>query len=200
MTQPACSIHYELIKTSDNLITASQNTLQTLIECKRIRASLRGENHQVEQGSKIPDTIEESSDFYYHRECYQKFTYAKALMKRKKGKDEEQEASTKVQRTVRGTSLDADEARPRGIFPDLCMICKKKTLKVNNKRQQITKIVTKTAKRTLKASAHVRDDKDMVVAVAETDLIAKEFQKHEKCYREYTRVVMESASDCSFHG
>eukprot|EP00112_Aurelia_sp_Birch-Aquarium-sp1_P017646 Seg411.7 transcript_id=Seg411.7/GoldUCD/mRNA.D3Y31 product="hypothetical protein" protein_id=Seg411.7/GoldUCD/D3Y31 len=195
MTQPACSIHYESTKTSDNLITASQNTLQTLIECKSIRASLRGENHHVEQCNKIPDTIEESSDFYYHRECYQKFTYAKALMKRKKGKDEEQEASTKVQRTARGTSLNADEARPRGLFPDLCMICQKKTLKVNNKRQPITKIVTKTAERTLKASAHVRDDKDMVVAVAETDLIAKEFQKHEKCYREYTRVVRESASE-----
>ena len=71
-----------------------------------------------------------------------------------------------------------NEIRPRGLFPDLCMICKKKTLKVNNKRQPITKIVTKSAERTLKASAHVRDDRDMVVAVAETDLIAKEFQKH----------------------
>eukprot|EP00112_Aurelia_sp_Birch-Aquarium-sp1_P015172 Seg3338.4 transcript_id=Seg3338.4/GoldUCD/mRNA.D3Y31 product="hypothetical protein" protein_id=Seg3338.4/GoldUCD/D3Y31 len=129
MTQPTCSIHFESIKTSDNLITASQNTLQTLIECKSIRASLRGENHHAEQCNKIPDTIEESSDFYYHRERYQKFTYAKALMKRKKGKDEEQEASTKVQRTARGTSLNADEARPTGLFPDLCMICKKKPLK-----------------------------------------------------------------------
>ena len=116
-------------------------------------------------------------------------------MKRKKGMDEEKETSTKVQRTARGTSWSADEIRPRELFPDLCMICKKKTLKVNSKRQPITKIVTKSAERTLKASAHVRGDRDMVVAVAETDLIAKEFQKHEKCHREYTRVVREGASE-----
>ena len=36
------------------------------------------------------------------------------------------------------------------------------------------------------------DDKDMIASVHETDLIAKEFQKHEKCYREYTKIVRES--------
>ena len=45
---------------------------------------------------------------------------------------------------------------------------------------------------TLKAAAQVRDDKDMIASVHETDSIAKEFQKHEKCYREYTRIVRES--------
>ena len=55
--------------------------------------------------------------------------------------------------------------------------------------------MTKTAESTLKAAAHARDDKDMIVAVAGTDLIAKEFQKHEKCYRDYTRVVRENASE-----
>ena len=53
----------------------------------------------------------------------------------------------------------------------------------------------KSAERALKASAQVRDDRNMVVAVAETYLIAKKFQKHEKCYREYKRVVRESASE-----
>ncbi len=197
MTQASCCIHYQSINTSDNLITASKNALETLIECKNIRTTLGGENHHIEQCSKVPEIIEGSSDFYYHRQCYQKFTYARALMKRKKSKDEEQEASIKIRRTRRGTSSSAEEIpreiRPRGLFPDICMICKKKTIKVNNKRQSKTKIVTKTAERTLKSAAHARDDKDMIVAVAETDLIAKEFRKHEKCYRDYTRVVRESA-------
>ena len=57
-------------------------------------------------------------------------------MKRKESKDEEQEASTKIQRTARATSLSAEEIRPRGLFPDLCMICKKKTIKVNNNASQ----------------------------------------------------------------
>ena len=29
----------------------------------------------------------------------------------------------------------------------------------------------------------------MLIEVRDTDLNAKEFQKHEKCYREYTRIV-----------
>ena len=32
----------------------------------------------------------------------------------------------------------------------------------------------------------------MIASVHEIDLIAKEFQKHEKCHREYTRTVRES--------
>ena len=45
---------------------------------------------------------------------------------------------------------------------------------------------------TLKAAAQARDDKDMIASIHETDLIAKELQKHKKCYREYTRIVRES--------
>ena len=33
----------------------------------------------------------------------------------------------------------------------------------------------------------------MIVAVCKTDLIAKEFQKHDKCYLDYTRVVRRGA-------
>ena len=45
----------------------------------------------------------------------------------------------------------------------------------------------------LKAAAQARDDKDMIASIHETDLIAKELQKQEKCYnREYTRIVRES--------
>ena len=55
------------------------------------------------------------------------------------------------------------------------MICKKKVIKVNQKKQQLTTIVTETAERTLKNAAAVRNDAEMNVAVANTDLIAKEF-------------------------
>ena len=69
----------------------------------------------------------------------------------------------------------------------MCMICKKKALKVNKKSQPLTKIVTKTAEKTLREAANLKNDTEMVIEVRDTDLIAKEFQKHEKCYHEYTR-------------
>lgn len=186
-----CCIHYDYIKTSDNLIAASKSAQQTLIECKNIRENLGGENHHIEQCRGIPSNADEVSttELYFHRECYQKFTYARTLLKRKKTKDEEEESSHKTLRTALRASTASTNLRPRGLFPDHCMICKKKSLKVNNKRQPLTSIVTKTAENTLKAAAQARNDQDMIATAAGTDLIAREFQKHEKCYREYTRVV-----------
>ena len=69
------------------------------------------------------------------------------------------------------------------------MICKKKDIKIKGIRQSLSKIVTETAERTIKQAAVARNDLEMITAVTETDLIAKEFQKHQKCYLEYTRVV-----------
>ena len=165
MTDPTCCIHYKNIKYTDHLIRTSQTTLDTLIENKNIRVNLGGENYHPEH-----------SELFYHRECYQKFPYAKAVLKRKNVKDEELGMSSKLQRLIRNISLDPNEIRPRGLFPSICMICRKKSIKINNKRQPLTKAITKTAEMTLKAAAQARDDKDMIASVHETDLIAKEFQ------------------------
>ena len=73
------------------------------------------------------------------------------------------------------------------------MNCKKKTLKGKRKHQSLTKIITKTAENTLKDAVNFRNDTKMTTAVTDIDLIAKEFQKYEKCYREYTRIVREEA-------
>ena len=69
------------------------------------------------------------------------------------------------------------------------MICKKKDLKVKGVRQPLSKIITDTAERTLKEAAIAQNYLQMIIAVSETDLIAKEFQKHDKCYLDYTRVI-----------
>ena len=73
------------------------------------------------------------------------------------------------------------------------MICKKKDLKVKGVRRQLSKIITDTAERTLREAAIAQNDLQMIVAVRKTDLIAKEFQKHHKCYLDYTRVVRKRA-------
>ena len=165
MTDLTCCIHYKNIKYTDHLIRTSQTTLDTLIENKNIRVYLGGENHRPEQCRGIPDSKEQHSELFYHRECYQKFTNANALLKRKNVKDEELGRSSKRQRLIRNKSLDPNEIRPMGLFPSICMICKKKSIKINNKRQPLTKVITKTAEMTLKAAPQARDDKDMIASV-----------------------------------
>ena len=193
MARQACIIHYDSIRASNNLIKANDNTFETLLDRKKIRERLGGENYHAEQCRNLPEIFEENH-YFYHRECYQKFTYAKALMKRKMSKDGDQWESSKIQRTTRGCLPNAEASITRGLFPEMCMICKKKDLKVKHSLQSLSKIVTKTSEKTLKEAAFARNDKEMIIAVSQTDLIAKEFQKHEKCYLDYTRIVRKSSS------
>jgi hypothetical protein len=145
--------------------------LDTLIECKNIWVSLGGANAHEIQCKNIPENCD-GKEYFFHRQCYQKFTLAKALLKRKVDKEGDGgESRIKVTRTSTKPSLES--SHPRGIFPDMCMICKKKTLKVNQKSQHLTKIVTKTAENTLKQAASIRNDTEMLIEVGETDLIAK---------------------------
>ena len=90
-------------------------------------------------------------------------------------------------RTTKGLSSKEEIAPASPRFPDICMICKKKTLKVNQKAQPLTKVLTKTAEKTIKEAATLNNDTEILLQIMGMDLIAREFQKHEKCYREYTR-------------
>lgn len=183
----SCIIHYESISTSERLTKLNQSTFDTLIECKIIRESLGGANGHEIQCIKVPENFDEKQ-YFYHRECYQKFTYAKALLKRKLRKEDEMgESRDKVSRRSKELFSKQETAPPSRLFPDICMICKKKTLKVNQKAQPLTKIVTKTAEKALIEAATLNNDTKMLLEITDIDLIAKEFQKHEKCYRDYTR-------------
>ena len=74
------------------------------------------------------------------------------------------------------------------------MICKKKDLKVKRSRQLQSKIVTKTSEKTLTEAAFTGNDKEMIIVVSEAYLTANQFQKHKKCYLDYTRIVIKSSS------
>ena len=82
MSSRTCFIHYGSIKVSNHLTKVSEASFPTLLECKNIRQSLGEENSHHEQCNGIPAALEER-ELHYHRECYQKFTYAKTLIKRK---------------------------------------------------------------------------------------------------------------------
>ena len=104
--------------------------------------------------------------------------------------DETDESRSKISRTTKALSSMEEIAPASPRFPDICMICKKKTLKVNHKAQPLTKTLTKTAKKTIKEAATLNNDTEyteMLLQITGMDLIAREFQKHEKCYPEYTR-------------
>ena len=49
-------------------------------------------------------------------------------------------------------------------------------------------------KKTLKEVALARNDKEMIIVILEAYLTANEFQKHMKCYLDYTRIVIKSSS------
>jgi hypothetical protein len=187
MSDVSCLVHYGSIRTANTLTKVSEAAFQTLVECKNIRLRLGGKNSHDEQCSGIPESFD-GKELYYHRECYQKFTYAKTLLKRKVSQDGEASARKKSERCGH-KSLKIEECSStdsRGRFPNHCMICKKTAIKVKGKRQVLAKIVTKSAESTLKQAAKLRNDQEMLTAVQDVDLIAKDFQRHDYCYREST--------------
>ena len=102
-----------------------------LLECKHIREELEGENRHIQQSKAIPYVFE--GVYYYHRECYQKFKYARGLMKRKinqVGVTQKEGESRGESRVLRATTSMSDVKDSRGRFPNRCMNCKKETLKV----------------------------------------------------------------------
>ena len=69
------------------------------------------------------------------------------------------------------------------------MISKKCTIKVSGKKQLPKNIITFDSAEQIKKAAEKRNDEQMLMEIPDLDLIAKEFRKHEKCYRDYTRLL-----------
>ena len=200
MDDASCFIHYKSIKFSDKLTLISETSFDSLSECKAIRQKLGGDNGHDEQCNNIPENWVEGKKMYYHRECYQKFVYARTLLKRKTSEETELENGKPKSRRRRSDALTTEEiqegANARGLFPSICMFCKKKgIIQINRKREGLSKILTKSAEYTIKEAASVRNDKEMLMAVNDIDLIAKEFQKHRSCYKDYTRCVSKMELD-----
>ena len=179
-----CIVHYKDIKFSKKLIPATESSYNTLKECKRIREDLGGSNRHYEQSCRIPDIFDKDVPLFYHRECHSKFTNIQTLVKRKFTQDNTNEISKK--RAPRKESF---------FFPNHCMICKKTRTSVNKKEIKLSKIITTTAEETLVKAATLKNDYEMLGSISGVDLIAKEFQKHETCYRNYTRNVNDGEDD-----
>ena len=88
------------------------------------------------------------------------------LMKKEMGKNGDQGESSKSQRTMRVSLPSAEVSLPRSLCPEMCMICKKKDLKLKHSRQLQSKIVTKTSEKTLKEAAFARNDKEVIIVLS----------------------------------
>ena len=49
--------------------------------------------------------------------------------------------------------------------------------------------MTLDAANNIKKVAEMIKDKEVLLDITEVDLVAKEFKRHDKCYRDYTRVI-----------
>ena len=125
---------------------------------------------------------------------YQKFTFAKTILKRKRYQADD---PSKCRKRLSREHGGSDSKNSRGLFPKHCMICLKERIKVKGKFQLPTKIIAKSAEETLKKAAVLKNDLAMLASVTDTDLIEKKFSKREKCYLEYTRITREKSANTS---
>ena len=58
-----------------------------------------------------------------------------------------------------------------------------------NRRDQKGKRASTNTDNNIKKTAEVTEDEELLLKITEVDLVAKEFRRHGKCYRDYTRVL-----------
>jgi len=184
-----CIVHYEGISIHNphSLQELNEKTFASLIESKIIRQKLGGENLHPKQCAGVPVNLDNKT-YHYHSECFKKFTYAKTLAKRKDNTLNQHEKRPKRCKS----EVVANE---RGIFGDICMLCKKRQIKIGQKYHYPKPIITLAAASNLKQAAEKCNDAALLLQISEVDLVAKEFKNHEKCYRDYTRILYDNTQN-----
>ena len=137
--------------------------------------------NKVVRTAGIPEILDKN--YYVHLEHYKKFILAVSLEKRKKKKKTINVAEPNRQKV----SLNALNEIEK--FGENCGIYKKRQRKVGPKYQYPKPIRTTDAEKNLKEAAKLRKDETFLLEIHEVDLISKEFKNHEKCYRDYTRIL-----------
>ena len=178
-----CVVHYNLKDVQySNVTPLSENAHGRLLEAKAIRQELGGENEHKHQCDSIPAVINPSKHGIHLEPCYKKFTLIISSNKRKHLSDDHgSEKRYKSQRTSEASQI---------LFPDHSYFCKQKRKTVKGKVQVSHKLTLKSTERTIKAAAEERQDEEVLRDIRDADLLAKEFQVHDKCRLEYTRKRM----------
>ena len=181
MVSLQCVAHYTIKDAVySNIIPLSENAHKRLLEAKEIRQELGRDNEHKQQCDGIPAHIDNNRSGIHLEPCYKKFTLIISSSKRKQSFD--QNVSQKRQRPQR--DLGATGAV---LFPDHCYFCKQKRKTVKGKVQLSHKLTLKSTEENIKAAAGEKNDEDVLRDIKGVDLLAKEFQVHDKCKLEYTR-------------
>ena len=75
------------------------------------------------------------------------------------------------------------------LFPECCYFCKAKRRKVHGKEQISHKLTLASSEQMIKRAAEELNDTDVLRDIQGVDLLAKEFQVHDKCRLDYIRKV-----------
>ena len=178
-----CIVHYNLKDVQySNVTPLSENAHGRLLEAKAIRQELGGENEHKHQCDSISAFINPSRHGIHLEPCYKKFTLIISSNKRKHLSDDHgSEKRYRSKRTSQAGQI---------LFRDHCYFCKQKRKTVKGKVQVSHKLTLKSTELTIKAAAEERQDDEVLRDIRDADLLAKEFQVHDKCRLEYTRKRM----------
>ena len=146
------------------------------MEANAARLEKGGQNEHQEQCSSIPNEVDNALHGIHMKPCYKKFTIiiSKARNMRKASNDpEEDDALIKKSRAQR-TSVGGN------LCPDNCYFCKKKRKSVKCKVQLSHKLTLKSTEETIKPAAEEKKDENVLRDICDVDLLAKEFQVHDK--------------------
>lgn len=135
---------------------------------------------KAKEVSVLPDVIDPNKHGF-HRRCYQIFTNTKYITK---------EQSSSTIQTPERHQRTSNMSPGTSLFPPECIICKKSSKKIYDKRKNcyepLTTCVTTISVDSIMASAKQKSDAEML-ALSDIDLIAKEAKYHNSCRRDYTR-------------
>ena len=160
----------------------SENAHGRLLEAKAVKQELGEENEHKHQCDSIPAVINPSRHSIHLKPCYEKFTLIISSNKRKHLSDDHgPEKRYRSQRTSKAGQI---------LFPDHCYFCEQKRKTVKGKIEVSHKLTLKSTEVTIKAAAEERQDEEVLRDIRDADLLAKEFQVHDKCRLEYTRKRM----------
>eukprot|EP00794_Sanderia_malayensis_P013131 gene13131-14482_t len=187
MSNLICVVHYKHLSVcSEPLTPLNEETFKKLLESKDARCMLGASYLHKEQIESLPQFCV-SGRLGFHRQCYQKFTNAISVLKRKS-------TITEVSKKRQRRSGQFSSV----LFPNHCMKCKSSNnITVKGKKQQPKNLTTLSACEQVKKAAALHHDEEMLLIVTNEDLIATEFKMHEKCHRDYTRVCTNEKTQTS---
>ena len=146
------------------------------MEAKAVRLEKGGQNEHQEQCSSIPNEVDNALHGIHMEPCYKKFTIiiSKSRNKRKTSNDPENDDALRKKSRAQRTSVGGN------LCPDHCYFCKEKK-SVKGKVQLNHKLTLKSTEETIKPAAEEKKDENVLHDIRDVNLLAKEFQVHDKC-------------------